>query len=224
MLLQNLSTQITHTVVVFLPFLLGIILHEIAHGLAALKCGDPTARMMGRLTLNPIPHIDPLGLGCFVLTSLCTPFVFGWAKPVPVNPRHFRNVRRDMLLVSAAGPLCNFLLALLMGLCLRLLLATASDSFILNTSAGNFVLQMLLSGISANLVLAWFNLIPIPPLDGGHILECLLPPHLAQRLAGMGRLGFVILAALLAVGALNKVLLPLLQFSYNSVLKIAGVL
>ena len=204
--------------------LIAMVIHEYAHAQVAVWLGDFTPRLMGRLTLNPIPHIDPLGLGCFVLTSLCTPFVFGWAKPVPVNPRHFRNVRRDMLLVSAAGPLCNFLLALLMGLCLRLLLATASDSFILNTSAGNFVLQMLLSGISANLVLAWFNLIPIPPLDGGHILECLLPPHLAQRLAGMGRLGFVILAALLAVGALNKVLLPLLQFSYNSVLKIAGVL
>ena len=211
-------------VVVFLPFLLGIILHEIAHGLMALKCGDPTARMLGRLTLNPVPHIDPLGLGCFVFTSLFTPFVFGWAKPVPVNPRYFSNYRRDMLLVSAAGPLCNFLLALLMGFCLRILILFSSDSFILHSSLGNFTLQMLLSGISANLVLAWFNLLPIPPLDGGHILECLLPPRITKKFAGMRRLGIVVLLALLVMGGLNYVLLPLVQFSYRTVLGFAGVL
>ena len=211
-------------VVVFLPFLLGIILHEIAHGLMALKCGDPTARMLGRLTLNPVPHIDPLGLGCFVFTSLFTPFVFGWAKPVPVNPRYFRNYRRDMLLVSAAGPICNFLLAMLLGACLRLLILFSSDSFILHSSIGNFTLQMLLGGISANLVLAWFNLLPIPPLDGGHILECLLPRHMAQMLAGMRRIGFAVLLAVLAVGGLNYVLLPLVNFSYRIVLGFAGVL
>ncbi len=211
-------------IVVFLPFLLGIILHEIAHGLMALKCGDPTARMLGRLTLNPLPHIDPVGLGCFVLTSLFTPFVFGWAKPVPVDPRYFRNYRRDMLLVSAAGPLCNFLLAFFMGLCLRLFILFASDSFILHSTAGNFMLQMLLSGIRANLILAWFNLLPIPPLDGGHILECLLPARMARKFAGMRRIGFVVLLALLVAGGLARVLLPLVNFSYTAVLGFAGVL
>ncbi len=224
MSISDFSSQLMQIVVVFLPFLLGIILHEIAHGLMALKCGDPTARMLGRLTLNPLPHIDPAGLGCFVFTSLFTPFVFGWAKPVPVNTRYFRNYRRDMLLVSAAGPLCNFFLALLMGLCLRLFLLLAPDTFIFHSSAGNFLLQMLLGGISANLVLAWFNLLPIPPLDGGHILECLLPFRMAQKFAGMGRMGFVVLLALLAVGGLNHVLLPLVHVSYRAVLGIAGVL
>ena len=201
-------------VVVFLPFLLGIILHEIAHGLMALKCGDPTARMLGRLTLNPLPHIDPAGLGCFVFTSLFTPFVFGWAKPVPVNTRYFRNYRRDMLLVSAAGPLCNFFLALLMGLCLRLFLLLAPDTFILHSSAGNFLLQMLLGGISANLVLAWFNLLPIPPLDGFHVIEELLPYKIRytdgykkfSMIAPRVLLGIIMLGSITGVNVLSNLI------------------
>ena len=102
---------ITNLAVAFVPVLLGIILHEVAHGWAASLCGDHTARMLGRLTLNPVPHIDPMGLAMFVLTALASPFVFGWAKPVPVNPRNMRNPERGMLLVSVAGPLANMLLA-----------------------------------------------------------------------------------------------------------------
>ncbi|MBP3730111.1 MAG: site-2 protease family protein [Mailhella sp.] len=220
--MEHISSQLMHLVVVFLPFLLGIILHEISHGFAALKCGDPTARMMGRLTLNPLPHIDPVGLGCFVVTSLFTPFVFGWAKPVPVNPRYFRNYRRDILLVSAAGPACNFLLAVLLALLLRLLLLAPND-FILHSNIGNFFLQMLLGGISANLVLGWFNLLPIPPLDGGHILQCLLPYRMASSLDRIGKTGFIILVVLLACGALNYVLMPILNLSFKAMLSLAGI-
>ena len=115
---HSISESISRLVVAFVPVLLGIILHEVAHGWVALRRGDPTAWMLGRLTLNPVPHIDPMGMGMFAFTALFTPFVFGWAKPVPVNVRYFRNPRRDMLLVSAAGPLTNITLALLFGLAL----------------------------------------------------------------------------------------------------------
>ncbi len=218
--IANFSDQFTRIIVVFLPFLLGIILHEISHGLAAWRCGDPTARMAGRLTMNPLPHIDPVGMGCFIVTSLFTPFVFGWAKPVPVNARYFRHPRRDMAIVSAAGPLCNFLIAVLLALCLRILLL-APHSF-LETSSANFLAQMLLGGISANLILGWFNLIPIPPLDGGHILACLLPQDIAWKLERMGRTGFLVLAVLLMTGAINFVLLPLLNSSYRFLLTYAA--
>lgn len=108
----DLAVSIKRLSVAFVPLMLGIILHEVAHGWAALKRGDPTAAMLGRLTLNPVPHIDPMGLFVFVLTSLTGPFVFGWAKPVPINPRNFRNIVKDTMLVSFAGPATNFLLSI----------------------------------------------------------------------------------------------------------------
>ena len=117
----DLAVSIKRLSVAFVPLMLGIILHEVAHGWAALKRGDPTAAMLGRLTLNPVPHIDPMGLFVFVLTSLTGPFVFGWAKPVPINPRNFRNIVKDTMLVSFAGPATNFLLSIGFAVLLRLL-------------------------------------------------------------------------------------------------------
>ena len=108
MLNLDISQVLSTLAVAAVPALLGIILHEVAHGWVANRCGDPTAKFMGRLTLNPLPHIDPMGLLAFVLTSLSRTFVFGWAKPVPVNPRYFRNPAKDMMLVALAGPLTNF--------------------------------------------------------------------------------------------------------------------
>lgn len=118
----DLAVSIKRLSVAFVPLMLGIILHEVAHGWAALKRGDPTAAMLGRLTLNPVPHIDPMGLFVFVLTSLTGPFVFGWAKPVPINPRNFRNIVKDTMLVSFAGPATNFLLSIGFAVLLRLLI------------------------------------------------------------------------------------------------------
>jgi len=218
----SIAENITRLTVAFVPVLLGIILHEVAHGWAALRCGDPTARMLGRLTLNPVPHIDPMGMGMFVFTALFTPFVFGWAKPVPVNPRYFRNYRRDMLFVSAAGPLTNILLALTFAACLRLLLFAPVD-FILHTAAGKFLFQMFQAGILANFTLAWINLLPIPPLDGGHILEMLLPDRLSMQFRSLERYGFILLALLLVSGAVGFVLTPLIRWSWTFAIRIFGI-
>ena len=220
---QSISESISRLVVAFVPVLLGIILHEVAHGWVALKRGDPTAWMLGRLTLNPVPHIDPMGMGMFAFTALFTPFVFGWAKPVPVNARYFRNPRKDMLLVSAAGPLTNIALALLFGLALKLLITSAPHDFLIGSPVGKYFLEMFQIGVIANFSLAFVNLIPLPPLDGGHILEGLLPRRLAYAWNGIGRYGFLILVVLLASGMLSSVLTPLIRWSWNSTLLLFGI-
>lgn len=219
---QSISESIMNLTVAFIPVLLGIILHEVAHGWAALKCGDPTARMLGRLTLNPVPHIDPMGTGMFIFTAMFTPFVFGWAKPVPINPRYFRNLRRDLLIVTAAGPLTNFALAMAFAVCLRLLLMLPAEVLAAN-AAGRFFFQMFQVGIIANFSLAWINLMPIPPLDGGHILECLLPRKLAWQFQRIERYGFLILFVLLASGVAGSVLLPLIRGSWHMALWMVGI-
>ena len=142
MLDLDLAVSIKRLSVAFVPLMLGIILHEVAHGWAALKRGDPTAAMLGRLTLNPVPHIDPMGLFVFVLTSLTGPFVFGWAKPVPINPRNFRNIVKDTMLVSFAGPATNFLLATFFAILLRLLRNIVKDTMLVSFAgpATNFLL------------------------------------------------------------------------------------
>ena len=220
---QSISESISRLAVAFVPVLLGIILHEVAHGWVALKRGDPTAWMLGRLTLNPVPHIDPMGMGMFAFTALFTPFVFGWAKPVPVNVRYFRNPRKDMLLVSASGPLTNITLALLFGLALKLLLTFAPHDFLLGSSVGKYLLEMFQIGIIANFSLAYVNLIPLPPLDGGHILEGLLPRQLANAFGGVRRYGFLILVVLLASGMLSSILTPLIRWSWNTTLWLYGI-
>ena len=219
---DNISESIANLTVAFVPVLLGIVMHEVAHGWAAFKRGDNTAWMLGRLTLNPVPHIDPMGMGMFVFTALFSPFVFGWAKPVPINPRNFRNLRRDLLIVTAAGPLVNFLLAFLFAVALRLLLF-APESFLVGSSLGTFLLKMCQVGVIANFTLAWINLMPIPPLDGGHILECLLPPRAASALARVERYGFLILVVLLASGTMSSILLPLIRGSWNFALWAVGI-
>ena len=218
----HLAAKISYVAVAFVPVLLGIILHEVAHGWAALRCGDPTARMLGRLTLNPVPHIDPAGTAVFVFTALFSPFVFGWAKPVPVNPRYFRNYRRDMLLVSAAGPLSNMVLAMLFAVALRLLLFAPAE-FLMNTSTGKFLLEMCQIGISANFALAWINLLPIPPLDGGKILETLLPGQIALQFQRVERYGFLLLVILLASGVMSSILMTLVRWSWNFALTAVGL-
>ena len=220
---QSISESISRLAVAFVPVLLGIILHEVAHGWVALKRGDPTAWMLGRLTLNPAPHIDPMGMGMFAFTALFTPFVFGWAKPVPVNVRYFRNPRKDILLVSASGPLTNIMLALLFGLALKLLLTFAPHDFLLGSAVGKYLLEMFQIGIIANFSLAFMNLIPLPPLDGGHILEGLLPRQLANAFGGVRRYGFLILVVLLASGMLSSILTPLIRWSWNTTLWLYGI-
>ena len=217
----SIAAKISHLAVAFVPVLLGIILHEVAHGWAALRCGDPTARMLGRLTLNPVPHIDPLGTAMFVFTAMYSPIVFGWAQPVPVNPRYFRDYRKGMLLVSAAGPLTNMVLAMAFAVCLRLLLFAPAE-FLVGTSTGKFLLEMFQTGIAANFALAWINLLPLPPLDGGRILETLLPGQIALQFQRVERYGFLILVLLLASGVLSTLLMTLVRRSWNHALTTVG--
>ncbi len=167
--------------------LFGLTIHEFSHGYVALLLGDPTARAAGRLTLNPLKHLDPIGTLLLIL-----PWVrFGWAKPVPINPDNFRSPLRDLAISALAGPLANFLVAVVAGLLVRLFILTGRTGFWLNL--GN-------SFVFYNLVLAFFNLIPIPPLDGSRLIYYLLPARYASRLSELERFGFLSLLLIFVIG------------------------
>ncbi|MBQ4566985.1 MAG: site-2 protease family protein [Desulfovibrio sp.] len=210
--------------IALVPAMLGIILHEVAHGWAAARMGDPTARFMGRLTLNPLPHIDPMGLLVFALTSLSGSFVFGWAKPVPVDPRHFRDPAKGMMLVALAGPLTNFALAVLCGLALLAVLTLLPPNGWAQHSIWLFTVESLQVGIVINLGLGWLNLLPIPPLDGSKVLAYFLPGNLAWRYMQVERYGFIILLVLLFTGLLGQVLFPLVRGSARGLLSLLGLI
>ena len=219
----DIAVYLKRFAVAAIPALLGIILHEVAHGWMAEKRGDPTARFMGRITLNPLPHIDPTGLLVFALTSLSGAFVFGWAKPVPVNPRYFRNPSKDMMLVALAGPLTNFLLACLFAVGLRVLTLSPLPQGWTSDPTWVFVASMLYAGVIINIGLGWLNLLPIPPLDGSKVLAHFLPHNAAWTYMDMGRYGFIILLLLLATGALGYVLGPLVHTSSTVLLELLGI-
>lgn len=167
------------------PLLLALTFHEFSHGYVALRMGDPTAKYAGRLTFNPIRHIDPLGLICLIL------FRFGWAKPVPVNPAYFTDYRRGMFLTTISGPLSNLLLAIPFGLIIRAFPAYPSNKLLLP------LWIMVQLGLSYNLILFAFNLIPIPPLDGSKALFAVLPARYAVLENWLERYGFIILIGLI---------------------------
>jgi Zn-dependent protease len=218
----DLAASLYSFAIACLHALLGLILHEVAHCWAARRCGDPTAYALGRLTLNPLPHIDRMGLLVFALTSLAGPFVFGWAKPVPVNTQYFRKPARDMMLVALAGPLTNMLLALLFAAALCAALHIIPRAMWQVTGV-RFFLLMLKTGVVINFSLAWLNLLPIPPLDGSRILAWMLPGNLGQSFQRFERYGFVILILLLATGALGSVLGPLVLGSARLTLSLVGL-
>src|SRR6476661_9248614 len=179
------------------PLVIAIVFHEVAHGLAARKLGDPTAARKGRLTLNPIKHIDPFGtLILPLLLAVSHAPIFGWAKPVPVNYRRLRNPRRDMILVALAGPGMNLLLALVGAAILGVTVAVAGD---VRTGAPAFVAANALNFVLINIFLAVFNLLPVPPFDGGHVVEGLLPGPLAVKFRRLGRYSLFLLMILLLV-------------------------
>ena len=186
-----------------LPVVLAITVHEVAHGWVALRCGDRTAQMMGRLTLNPIKHIDPIGtLVVPGILLLLGGFVFGWAKPVPVTWENLRRPKLDMAIVAAAGPFSNFIMALIWAILLKLGLTVGG-------TWGWFsqpIVHMAQAGITINLVLMVLNLIPIPPLDGGRIAVGLLPGPLAWQLSRLERFGMIIVLGLLFTGVLSWIM------------------
>ncbi len=212
--LQNLFLMIP-------PLLLAITVHEVAHGYIAYRKGDYTAKLLGRLTLNPIKHIDPIGTVLFplMLALSGTGVIFGWAKPVPVNSFNFKSPRKDMVMVSLAGPVSNFLLALVFALLLRILLwiPGAGGSSMLVPLA-----DMLWFGIRISVILGIFNLLPIHPLDGSHIMEGLLPAKQAQAYSRLAPYGWMILIGLMFTGILWKILGPFNTLFLVLIIKIFG--
>lgn len=194
-----------------IPLIFAITLHESAHGWAAGRLGDPTATMLGRVTINPIPHIDPIGTiavpGALLLMSALTGgggLLFGWAKPVPINPRYFRNPLKAMTITAAAGPLSNLLQMIFWALLLKALAAVGFyDKFVISVCA---------AGISVNLMLMAFNLIPIPPLDGGRIVRGLLPRQAGMAFDKIEPYGFMTLLVLMVGGGLSFFVRPFLMF------------
>ena len=179
------------------PLVIAIVFHEVAHGLVARRLGDPTADERGRLSLNPIRHIDPFGTVILPLALAITHApVFGWAKPVPVNFRRLNHPRRDMVLVALAGPGMNLILALFGA---AILAATISLSGGAQDGAARFVAANALNFILINIFLGVFNLLPVPPFDGGHVVQGLLPPALARSFGKIGRFSLLVLVMLLLV-------------------------
>lgn len=195
--------SIIQFILLILPLILAVTLHEVAHGYAALKMGDHTARLAGRLTLNPIKHLDLFGslLLPLILKLSGSAFIFGYAKPVPVNPHNFREYRKGTLWVSAAGVLANMILALISA-ALFLMLASTEASW----AQSQYVLLFLYYSVIINCILALFNLIPIPPLDGSRILAMLLPASLRIHYARLERFGMIIILVLLVTGPLSRLM------------------
>jgi len=208
--------NIINILIAYIVLLFAITIHEAAHGWAAMKFGDATAYHMGRVTINPIPHIDPIGTVLFPLMMMFTGIpLFGWAKPVPVNPINLRNPRRDNLWISAAGPLSNFAAATGFFILIRILKAVNPQAFYTAPGLqGGFQLSqglvmILFYGILINTFLAIFNLIPIPPLDGSGVLMGLLSDEAAEKYDKIRPYGFIILIGLLVLGFFRIVFGPI---------------
>ncbi|WP_455234155.1 site-2 protease family protein [Thiogranum longum] len=215
-----LQISVVQQIAVWLmPVLLAITVHETAHGWVARLFGDRTAESQGRLTLNPLKHIDPVGtilVPAFML--LTVGFAFGWAKPVPVDWRNFKRPKQDMAWVAAAGPASNLLMGLVWALAARIALTLPPDSWLKPP-----LLFMGVAGIFINTLLMVLNLLPLPPLDGGRVLTGLLPPPYAYRFARIEPYGIWILIALLVTGILGWLLWPFINVFLNFLASVAGM-
>ncbi len=198
-----------------IPVLLAITLHEAAHGWTASKFGDHTARMMGRVTLNPVKHIDPVGtiIVPLALLIMSTGFIFGWAKPVPINFNALRSPKSGMIWVALAGPGANLIMAI--GWLFVAILSFNNNIPIMLKMAG--------AGIFINILLAVFNLLPIPPLDGSRVISALLPNPLAYKYNQLERYGFLILIGLMFIGGFSYIVWPIVGLALSSLSVISGL-
>jgi len=211
---MDINSLIYNIAVWAIPVLFAITIHEVAHGWVANKLGDQTAKMLGRLTLNPIKHIDPIGTVAvpLAMVALSTGFVFGWAKPVPVNTRNLKSPRKDMAIVAAAGPISNLIMAVLWVFIFKL-----GASIIPDPAIAQGIMDMGRAGIVINLILFIFNLFPIPPLDGSKVLSGFLPRPLANLMDKIEPYGLFIVLGLVYFGVLNTVMQPTLNFFMNTI-------
>jgi Zn-dependent protease len=185
---SRLTQQSLELLLLLVPVLvISMVLHEIAHAYVANRLGDPTARMLGRLTLNPLKHVDPMGTAMFAITYLTSGFMFGWAKPIPVQPRFFNRPHQDMAIVAIAGPLVNLVIAWL----------TAVVGIHLIPDATGTLAEFVSLAFATNVLLAVFNMMPIPPLDGSRVLAAVMPKEMAEAWGRLDQFGFIIIFGLL---------------------------
>ncbi len=214
------ATTIQKITIWILPVLFAVALHEAAHAWMADKKGDSTARMLGRLTFNPIKHIDPVGTILVpTLMIVFTGFAFGWAKPVPVDARNLRNPKKDMMWVAAAGPVSNFLQALFWAVFLNISVMFFDG----RSSISLFFLLMPVAGITINVILGVLNLLPIPPLDGGRIMSGLLSPQAAMQYSKIEPYGFFIIIALMLTGVLSYIIFPVIAVFLKVLSSVSGL-
>ncbi len=209
--MTDISEIIRQLVISALPILIAITFHETAHGFVANRLGDPTARLMGRLTLNPLAHIDMVGtiiMPAMLLILSNGQFVFGYAKPVPINPSNFNNPKKDMAMSAAAGPISNISLAIISALILKLLVLPLSA--LLPSAITTPLTLMLMQSIKWNIVLAVFNMIPVPPLDGGRVLVGLLPHSQAVSYSRIEPYGMIIVIVLIVSGIAKFFIYPIM--------------
>ncbi len=203
-----------------LPVLLAVSLHEAAHAWMADKKGDATARLMGRLTFNPLKHIDPIGtIVVPALMLFATGFAFGWAKPVPVDARNLHNPKKDMMWVALAGPVSNFIMAVLWAVFLNISVLFVDS----RSSISMFFLLMPVAGITINVILGVLNLLPIPPLDGGRIMAGILPPAASMQYSKIEPYGFFIIIALMLSGMLSSIIFPVVNLFLIALSAISGL-
>jgi len=212
-----------------IPLVIAIVFHEVAHGLVARRLGDPTAEERGRLSFNPLRHVDPVGTIILpMILAISHVPVFGWAKPVPVNYARLRHPRRDMVLVALAGPGMNLVLAIAGAAILMATIALSGDA---RTGAAGFIADSAYVFVLLNLFLGVFNLLPVPPFDGGHVVEGLLPPDLARQFHKIGRYSLLVLILLLLVlpaispsaNVVGRVVSPLVNRIVLAILGIFGI-
>jgi Zn-dependent protease len=203
------NARIMEMLLLIVPVLFSLSVHEVCHGLVAYRLGDPTAKLAGRLTLNPIKHIDIFGLLVLFLTRM-----IGWAKPVPVDPRYFKNPRKGMLWVALAGPISNLLLAVIFAFVLNYLAPLITADYL---QPLKIMIEIM---VYMNVGLAIFNMIPIPPLDGGRVIVGLLPPKMAYSWAKIEPYGFIILLILLLTRTVNILVFPIINHVVKTLLLI----